>query len=315
MLARVAGNLYWLARYLERVESTARLINIHDNLLMDLPHVDRSSAWLPLIAVSGFDTVFTKHFDTSSEENVSYFLIADKRNPGSIVNALLATRENLRGSRDSLSQSLYEPINNLCLMVQKRHVDGVTLGNRQRFLKDIEHQLLAINGALDGSMSHNLGYLFLRMGCYLERADMTSRILDVRSATLLPETNGASLLPFENRQWVSVLRSVSAFQMYRVHVHHPINGPDVLAFLLQDHDLPRAYNFCLNGLAQCLQRLPGNHTAMRRLRRLQREVDKADIPALANDKLALHAFIDELQIKLARVGDAVADRYFPPLTH
>jgi uncharacterized alpha-E superfamily protein len=314
MLARVAGNMYWLTRYLERVESTVRVLNIHNNLLMDLPHVNSSSAWMPLVSIGGLDDEFSRQFDEPSEANVTYFLIADERNPGSIVNSLAAARENLRTTRDSMNQSLYEAINNLCLLVQREATRGVGPGQRQVFLNTVEHELLAITGAMEGSMSHDVSYLFLRMGRYLERADMTSRLLDVRSANLLPGGNDSHLLPFENRQWVSVLRSVSAFQMYLVHVRKPVGGPEVLAFLLQDRQLPRAYQSCLISLAQCLQRLDGNHTPMRRLRRLQREVDQADIVSLANDKRQMHDFIDLLQIRLARVGDGITERYFPPRT-
>lgn len=311
MLARLAGNLFWLSRYLERVEGTARLINSHDSLLMDLPRADPRHAWAPLISITGLDELFYSQFNEPSQNNVCHFLIADKRNPSSIVSSLDAARDNLRSSRDIMSRSLYEAINNLCLMVRAQVTTGIDAANRQRFLGKVEHQLLAITGCMEGSMSNDMGYLFLRMGCFLERADMTSRLLDVRSANLLPASDESPLLAFENLQWMSVLRSVSGMQMYLTHVRQPVNGPDVLRYLLQDENLPRAYQCCLRRLDLCVKRLGGNHLPMRRLRRLEREVANADIIGLASNKPQLHDFIDALQIKLARVGDGLAERYFP----
>ncbi len=311
MLARLAGNLFWLSRYLERVEGYARLINSHDNLLMDLPRADPRHAWAPLISVSGLDELFYSQFTEPSQSNVCHFLIADKRNPGSIVNSLDAAHDNLRSSRDIMSRSLYEAINNLCLLVRADVNAGIDTTNRQRFLSKVEHQLLAITGCMEGSMSNDMGYLFLRMGCFLERADMTSRLLDVRSANLLPATDEAPLIAFENLQWMSVLRSLSGMQMYLTHVRQPVNGPDVLRYLLQDDKLPRAYHCCLRRLDLCVKRLDGNHVPMRRLRRLEREVSNADVIELAANKGHLHDFIDDLQIKLAGVGNGLAERYFP----
>ena len=311
MLARVAGNFYWLSRYLERIEGTARLINVHSHLLLDLPNAEPQSAWMPLVSIAGMDEVFRKHYDKATEANVTYFLIADERNHSSIINAAMAVKENLRSSRGSMPIRLYEGINNLCLMVRSELATGISPGKRQRFLESVEYQLLAITGTLEGSMSHDFGYQFLRIGNFLERADMTSRVLDVGSASLLAKNNTTQLSPFDSRQWVSVLRSLAAFQMYLQHVGKPINGRDVLAYLLQDSDLPRAYQFCLEGLDSCLQDLPDAETATTLLQDLQHDIESVDITLLANQQTELHQFIDELQIKLALVGNAIADRYFP----
>ena len=312
MLARVAENVFWLSRYLERAESTARLINVHDRLLMDLPDVDRRAGWQSLVSIAGLDSTFSDRDEDASEMSVTRFLLVEKDNPGSLLNAANAIHYNLRSSRDVLPQVLYERVNDLCLGIRRGLGGCGAASTRQRFLGDVEQKLLAIAGCMQGSLSHDVGYLLIRMGCFLERADMTSRILDVRAATLPLRPVADHFEPFDEREWMSVLRSVSAFQMYRLHVRRPINGPDVLRFLLLDDRLPRAYRFCLDHLGRCLEQLDNNREPLDALGRLQRRLLEPDTALLARDSSALHDFIDELQTGLAEVADAISGTYFPP---
>ena len=312
MLARVAENVFWLSRYMERAESTARLINVHDKLLMDLPDVDRRAGWQSLVSIAGLDSTFSDRAEDATETSVTRFLLADPDNSGSLINAANAIHFNLRSSRDVLPQVLYERINDLCLGIRRDIGTCVGTNRRQRFLGDVEQKLLAVAGCMQGSLSHDVGYLLIRMGCFLERADMTSRILDVRAATLPVRPAADHFEPFDEREWMSVLRSVSAFQMYRLHVRRPINGPDVLRFLLLDDGLPRSYRFCLDHLGRCLEQLGNNREPLDALGRLQRRLVEPDPALLARDASSLHDFIDELQGGLAEVANAIANAYFPP---
>jgi len=319
MLSRVAENVFWLSRYLERVESTARLMHVHGNVVMDVGNVvmdvDEGTDgmdWMPLVSISGMDTEFFESYANPTEENVCHFLLFDKKNPGSMLNAMAAIHHNLRSSRDTLPRRLYESITNLHLMIKTRSAEGIDASQRQSFLKSVEQKLLAIAGILEGSLRHDLGYLIMRMGCYVERADMTSRILDVRGVSLSRDSSTSELLPFENRGWVSVLDSVHAVQMYRMHVRKPVHGPDVLAFLLRDPGLPRSYQFCLDHLDRCLQQLNKNEAPLAALQQVKSLIHQADIQTLARDTLALHQFLDVLQISLSGVTDAIANSYFPP---
>ena len=277
MLARVAENVFWLSRYLERAESTARLVNTHDKLLMDLPDVERQAGWQSLVSIAGMDSTFSLRDEHPDEASVTRFLLAEADNPGSLINAANAIRVNLRSSRDVLPQTLYERTNDLCLMIRKGVDSRIGTTERQTFLSDVEHRLLAISGTMEGSLSHGAGYLIARAGTLIERADMTSRILDVRAATLPIRPAADHFEPFDEREWMSVLRSVAAFQMYRQHVPRPINGPDVLRFLLLDTDLPRAYRFCLDHLGTCLEQLGGRREPMDALGTLQRKLAEPDV--------------------------------------
>jgi len=313
MLSRVAENVFWLSRYLERAEGTARLVNTQDKMLMDLSGEERQAGWQSLVSIAGMDTAFSSLAHEADEESVTRFLLADPNNPGSLINAANAIRVNLRSSRDTFPQVLYERINGLCGYI-RRHIDSdISTSKRQHFLSEVEHRLLAITGTIEGSLSHDIGYLMVRMGGLLERADMTSRVLDVRASSLPSRPMSDEPIASDEREWMSVLRSLSAYQMFRLHMRRPINGPDVLAFLMLDADLPRAYRFCLDHLGTCIEQLGANNReALDALGRLQRQLTDAELTTLARDAIALHEFIDSLQGGLADVADAIADAYFPP---
>ena len=328
MLARVANNLYWLNRYLQRVENTARLIRVHASLLMDLPSADPALSWLPLVSITGADKAFAKIGTASDETSISGFLISDINNPGSLASNLQAISANLRSSRDCMSTDLYELIKNLCSQSKFLTDQSQNSNSRQALLKNIEYQSLAIAGAMSSTISRDTGYLFLRAGGLLERADMTSRILDVRSANLLPIDANSELLPFENSQWVSVLRTLSGFQMYMKHVKKPVIGADVLSFLLQNPNFPNAIHYCLTELARCIQLIgPGqqetdlkttgdtdseNASHLPGLNELIDTNQRAEIALLAQNKQQLHEYIDQLQIALIHINGDIASRYFPP---
>ena len=148
------------------------------------------------------------------------------------------------------------------------------------------------------------------MGRALECADMTTRILDVRSSSLVPDDATAGLAPFESAQWRSVLKSLTAYQMYRQKMHARIGRHNVLVFLLQDDEFPRAVSRCLDLLESGLSRLPHNDAPRRSLAVVQRMISRADIHTLAVDKAALHEFLDQVQERLAVVHDDITSTWF-----
>ncbi len=312
MLSRVASHVYWMARYLERAENTARLVNVTGNLLMDLPRRDGQMdvGWQTLIAITGTDDYFYANYKTPDERNVVKCLLGDKNNASSILSSLQAARENLRIIRDLIPREAWEQLNDLSLGVKSKLATGVSKKSRYEFLKQIILGCQQIVGILYGTMSRDMAYNFILMGAYLERADMTTRILDVRSANLLPqaepEAQGSpvGLTPFANIQWMSVLKSLTAYQMYRQHAALTrVRGAEVLRFLLQNTEFPRSLAYCLNQVENCLQGLPRNEAARRALARLQRQIQTANMHELAHKDL--HGFLDELQIGLASTHEQI----------
>lgn len=306
MLSRVAENLYWLARYIERAENTARMVSVNGHLQLDLPARARTG-WEPLMAITGGDTLFRELYRTANEKNIVAFLVSDDRNPSSIVSSLRSVRENARTIRDILPRESWEQIGSLYGSAVRHIRKGELLPDRDRYLRSIIQGAQSLTGLLAGTMSQDIGFDFLRMGRNLERADMTSRIIDVRSADLLPE-QGGGLRPFETIQWMSVLKSLSAYQMYRQHVDQSVRRIYVLDFLLKDPDFPRAIVHCLGEIETCLERLPRRKRAVDIVRRLRRMVSEADLETLQQRNLS--RFIDGLQVMTGDLHVCIAQTYF-----
>ena len=306
MLSRVAENVYWLARYLERAENTARLISVNTNLLLDLP-AGYAPGWEPLVDISGCRALFEAQDKGSTEREVVHFLIADPDNPGSIFSSLRMARENARSLRDSFPAEAWELLNQFFVDLAADFSAGLNKRNRFNFLKRIVLTLQTLTGALEGTLNRNDAYTFLMLGRNLERADMTSRIVDVRSAQLPAET--ADLRPFDSLQWMSVLKSLSGYQMYRIARRTRISRTDVVEFALRDLQFPRAFLFCLKQASLGLEALPRSEQVLGTLGQVCAFVADADLGAL--DQPALHELIDRLQLRIIEVHNGIAGTYFP----
>jgi len=268
LLARVAENIYWLSRYLERAENTVRLVETHSSMLLDLADQNEHSDWIPLVRINALDEEFAKRHTHASEVAVCDFLLADSENSGSLTNCFVAIHNNLRSCRDILPRSSYEAINSTCR--------------------------------------------FMSMGRGIERADMTSRIIDVQSSRLAFYINDDENEALLQQRWVFVLRTLSALQMYRQNVRRPINGPDTLTFLLLNSKLPRSYLYCLEHLDECLTEL-SNHDAPRKaVETLRQRLNDQDLAMLAEQPMQLHGFIDTLQQGMQDIAVAIAVTYFLP---
>lgn len=306
MLSRVAENLYWFARYKERAENTARLINVNTNLVLDLPKA-ASLGWNPIIEILGSDEQYHASHDDSEERTVLRYLILDPKNPVSIHTSLAMARENCRTIRDFVPREAWELINDLYLFARQDAQKGISRRGRHQYLLGIIVRVQTLTGMLAGTMLHDQGYDFLKMGRNLERADMTTRIIDVRTANLL-ENSHEDLTPYENIQWMSVLKSLTAYQMYRRTIQVRVRRPDVLQFLLQERRFPRAFYHAICEVEGCLQDLPRNDEALATLKVLQKKVLAAKPARLKQERL--HKFIDELQLGLAQVHSAIDKTYF-----
>lgn len=303
MLSRVAETLYWTARYVERAENIARLVNVNNLLLMDLPK-GVSPGWEPLIDIIGSRESYTALYQDFSEKHVLKFLTVDERNPSSIVNSLKAARDNTRTIREVVPREMWEAINELHHYASENVSGFLSKQGRFAILKRVTGQALRIYGTIDASMSHDHGYFFWRFGSALERADMTTRIIDVRSAM----NGGKRDIPFENLQWISVLRSLSAYQMYRQSMGVRVRPGDVLTFMLHDRQFPRSVMFCLYKLKALIEHIPNNEKMLERIEHSIVELEKQPVDKLEGD--ALHDYIDELQIDLADIHQQLAEQYF-----
>lgn len=306
LLSRLAETAYWTARYVERAENTARIVMVNANLMLDLPR-GMPLGWEPLLTIMGSDQEFYRHHKEAIERNVVKFLVADERNPSSILSSLNHARENLRTSRSIVPREAWETLNDLFLYAQENLSAGMSRRGRYEYLVQVIQHCQQLTGLLSGTMSHDYLYKFLKMGRNIERADMTSRVLDVRAGSLLPK-QVEELKPFDDIQWKSILDSLAAYLMYRRHVHVRVKGRAVLGFLLQDREFPRSVQHCLGEVESCLREIPRHESCLRSLGRAQRAVMQAKIRGLAWE--GLHEFMDTLQILLGDLHEQIACTYF-----
>jgi len=306
MLSRVANNLFWMGRYLERAENTARIINVNSNLLLDLPK-SITLGWEPIVDILSFREVFYAKHKEAVERNVINFMVADQKNQGSIISSLSSARENARTIREIIPREAWEQINETYSYAKENCQKAQARRSRFAFLSDIIQFNQTITGILAGTMTHDEGYQFLRIGRNLERADMTTRIIDVRSASLVQETE-TSQSAFENLQWMSVLKSLTAYQMYRREMRLRIRRPDVLKFLLLEDRFPRALLHTLQQVEACLKMLPNNEESIMQIRVVENQLLEANPQTLIQEKL--HDFIDDMQLGLNIIFEKIDKTYF-----
>ena len=308
MLSRVAENVYWLGRYLERAENTARLVNVNANLLLDLPPEYRPG-WLALIDITGSRELFDAREKRAEERDVVHFVIADLDNPGSILSSVRSARENARILRDVLPNEVWEHMNELFMEIKEKLPAALGKRTRFHFLQRIIRGMQTLTGELEGTMSRNDAFTLLMLGRNLERADMTSRIIDVRSAQLLP-ADAPEFGAFETIQWLNLLKSLSGYQMYRLSQRTRVSRSAVLEFVLRDLQFPRACQFCLKEVEHFLRALPRSAGVLGALGGARSFLDDATPATL--DQAGLHELIDRLQLHIIVVHEGIAQTYFPP---
>ena len=310
MLSRVAESIYWIGRFLERAEDTARLINVNTNLMLDLPK-GIALGWDPLIRIMGCQAAYAeRHGDEVTERRVVNFLISDESNPGSILSTLGYARENARTIREILPREAWEELNAFYHQVTDSKQTSYARQGRHDYLSLIIRGIQQHIGLLAGAMNHDTAYHFLNLGRKLERADMTTRILNVKSENPIPE-DALELHPFEDVLWMSMLESLSAYQMYRQSMQVRISRTAVLTFLFCRAEFPRSLTYCTENIAYNLSCLPNNSETLSILRHIDRVI--ADAPMSEMNDSSLHTFIDQLQICLGYLHESIAETYFPKL--
>jgi len=308
MLSRVGERVFWLARYLERVENTARLVNVHTALLMDLPE-QKEINWFTLATIFDAKDAYFERYDRVNEYDIMYFLLAESSYPGSLFNSILALRENARTSIDVLPEILWEQINELYLLVKG---ELSSIGNRrrkQKLLLTITEKCQCVWGIIANHMSRNYAYDFLQSGKFLERADMTSRILEMTSI-LVTESQTEEMRQYEGILWATLLRSLSAQQMYIQVNDSSLKAKKVLAFLITDKRFPRSLNFAINALGKYLNYLPRAESILQQQQEILSHIQDYDIDQVSAEHI--HVMMDELQVSLNQLNAEITANWFYP---
>jgi uncharacterized alpha-E superfamily protein len=310
LLSRVANSIYWMARYIERAENVARFIAVNQNLMLDMPR-GYGDMWQPIVDATGDRALFLEHYGSATEENVIRFLAFDPQYPNSIYSCILAARENARSVRETISSEMWEQVNSLYLLItseSRRSVRDVL----PEFCHHIREGCHLFQGITQVTLSHNEAWHFIRLGTTLERADKTTRILDVKYFILLPSISDVGT-PYDDIQWAAVLKSVSGLEMYR-KCYGRISPERIVEFLVLDGEFPRAVRFCLSRADQSLHGITGTPLGTfsclseRNLGRLHAELDFSQVDHIL--KSGLHEFFDSLQTKMNTIDECILGDFF-----
>ncbi len=313
MLSRVADSIYWMSRYIERAENIARYINVNLSLMLD-QQLEEQNQWEALIQITGDLDMFTRKHGEANIDNVIEFLAFDKEYPNSIFSCVRSARENARTVREAISSEMWEYLNRQYLSVRDRAMDKKTFKaeDSSPFFTQIRLAGNLFDGITDNTMTHNEGWHFCRLGRMLERADKTSRLLDVKYFMLLPSLSDIGS-PYDELQWSALLRSASAYEMYRKR-HGRITPEKVVSFLVLDQEFPRAMLYCIARAQESLHNITGTpmgtyaNAAEQKLGSLRSELAFASAKDIIRQ--GLHEFIDEFQNSLNQIDESIFKNFF-----
>jgi uncharacterized alpha-E superfamily protein len=316
MLSRVADSLYWLARYIERAENNSRILDVNLQVTLD----EDSSAddremceWEPILATLEDQKLFHSLYAVTSADAVCEFVTFAKENPNSIRSCVAGARENARTVREYISSEMWERINSLYLWINSADSRQLfAAGSAIDFYRQVVDYSHQFHGTTNATLTHGEGWNFLQIGKYLERADSTSRILDLKYHILLPqgEKVGGNV---DTVQWQAVLKSCSAFEAYRkLHTGH-VTPWSVAEFIILHDTFPRSIRFCVEGLDASLHRISGcartnfSTDAERLSGKLCSDLNYATIGDIVQS--GLHQYLDRTQYRLIEISTAMLKEY------
>jgi len=316
MLSRVANSLYWMSRYIERADNIARIVDVNQQLLLDLRDLDEkrlAEHWLPIVQTTGDEKKFFTLHKKAVEQNVTEFLVFQLENPNSIVSSICQARENARMVRDQITVDLWEELNRLYWFVRTPQARQVWKQSPAEFFQQIKAGSLHIIGLTDATLLHNEGWWFAQAGKFIERADQTTRILDLRYASLPEKGVVKSITPEDALEWAAILRSCSAWDAYKSIHGAELNPRHVAEFLLLNEDFPRSVRFCVTELNRALRRISGVpegkfcNAAEKLAGRLMAELQFNTIGEIFDS--GLHYSLDQLQTKLNGIAAELFNAY------
>jgi uncharacterized alpha-E superfamily protein len=312
MLSRTADSLFWLSRYVERADNTARIIDAASRLTaMPISYAGTSNEWESALAAAGALFGFEHHYPEANRDAVIDYLAFSPANPSSIRSCLETARANARAVRTALTADMWEAINAGWLELKRFDGNRMDRPTLNEFLSRVKEACLRFDGSAYRTMLRNDVYFFSRVGVYLERADSTARILDVKYHVLLPEPAniGGGLDYF---QWSSILRSVSALTAYRWVYRESLKPWLIADLLVLNEQMPRSLASCYDNLTAYLDDLSLAYgrqgVAQRTARSIRTKLQNASIADIFQ-KTGLHEFLTDFIADNARLGAAIAEQY------
>jgi uncharacterized alpha-E superfamily protein len=321
MLSRVADSLFWMSRYAERAENIARILDVNLQLMLDLPSLTPDglrALWEPVLRSTGDGEDFYAHHKETNSDTVIEFLTLNPKNSNSIIKCLTSARENARHVREQISLEMWEEINRTYLGIKSQTLKKILRQGPYEFFTQVKNASHLFQGITDGTMTHGEDWDFIQVGKYLERADMTTRLLDANDEIFVKRPaeqsqTGGTL------QWSAILRSCSAHDAYRKFYVAQVEPDKVVEFLILNEFFPRSIRYCVQALNEGLRRISGagdepfTNQAEKLTGRLVAELNYSALEDIKT--IGMHRYMDELQVRLNEIGEAIFRVYLfsPPL--
>ena len=306
MLSRTADHLYWMSRYIERAENTARLLDIaYQTTLQPQSTEESEQSWRSLVSISELNSLYGAKYSSINGRNVMEFMVADESNLSSIFNCLRAARENARAVRGALTTEVWETMNQTWLEFRRLLREGALMRDPSQFFEWVKYRSHLSRGVTVGTMLQDEAFHFIRIGSFLERSDNTARLLDVkfyRQEPIATERDAARDFYY----WSAVLRSVSGFEIYRKVYSNVIQPDKVAELLILRPDMPRSLSHCITRMLANLKRVANPHSAetLRRVGRLEAELAFGRIDEIL--ATGLHPFLDGFLAEVSDLGDRIS---------
>ena len=315
MLSRVANSLYWMVRYIERADNLSRLIEVNGQLLLDHERLDSErlrAFWKPIILATGDDDLFSELYNDAGSAEVIRYLTDDRKNPNSIVSSISQARENARMVRDQLSEELWEELNALYLFINSRDGEILLATDPTRYYETIRRATFTFHGIAAASIARSEAWEFMDLGRHLERADKTTRFLDITS--FLPqdeEGNGAVTF-----HWTAILRSCGALGAFRAEHRGQPSAKSVVDLLMFSNHFPRSVRYCVDRIDRNLHSISGTprgtytNEAERVAGRMLAELAYGSTDDILDR--GLHDYLDEAQTRFNQIGEGLFSAYVFP---
>ena len=314
MLSRTADHLYWMSRYTERAENLARMLDVNYQMSL-LPQSAQTieRGWAALLEISELTTAFTTQHSNMTPDAVMRFMVSDTSNPSSIMRCLQGARENARAVRGSITTELWETINTTWLDSQRLMREGMLKSAPAEFFEWVKFRSHLIRGVHLGTMMRGEAYDFIQLGTFLERADNTARLLDVKFLTAREVHDDATDPVDEFYYWTAILRSVSAFENYRKVYRDVITPERIAELMILSLGMPRSLINCLHEVVDTLSRVRNSQSAETQSGALRLLSELRDLSIEDIFEQGLHEYLTQFLSRVNRVGSGISQDFLVPL--
>ncbi|MBN2690517.1 MAG: alpha-E domain-containing protein [Burkholderiaceae bacterium] len=315
MLSRTADNLFWMARYTERAENTARMLDVHvQSALLPQGAEAMQLGWRGLLGISELTSAYTERHGEIDADKVLDFMVCDTENPSSIQSCLRAARENARAVRGAITTEVWETVNQTWLESQRMLANGLCRQDPAQYFEWVKYRSHLSRGVTSGTMLQDEAYHFLRIGTFLERADNTARLIDVKFHALQSDFYGSAsgngrVQEHDFYHWSGVLRSVSGFEVYRKVYRDVITPERVAGLLILRLDMPRSLAACMMTVNTHLRAVanPQSRETLRRAGLLNAQLQFGRLDDIM--ATGLHAYLTHFLERINDLGGGISQDF------